>query len=254
MASFIELSGTAGSGKTTVYKELVNHYKNDKGWIPAHHILPKEKCEIRSLLCQVKKIKNIIIGKKRGIDTVKMIEAGERFIEQNPDLLKLFWENIYNKQKKSLNGIDQRFDKANFLYSLIQKIQIILENQTEKNVLVDEGPAKMIDVLSNTSVPLKQEIDEIYKNLQLLPLPKAVIYLETEVNETVKRIVGRKHLIRAHKNLSIEQIENFVKESHERKKIVNQYFTDKGVIILHLDSIENKKNIAKKVINFLNNV
>jgi deoxyadenosine/deoxycytidine kinase len=251
MASFIELSGTAGSGKTTLYKELVKLHNINCSWIPAHHIFPKEKCEVNTFKGRLRIYKNLVAGKKRGIDTVQLIEAGERFIEQNSELQKLFWENIYIKQKNSLNGVDQRFDKANFLYTLIQKMQIILENPTDKFVLVDEGPSKIIDVLSNTTVPLIQEIDEILKILPLLPIPKAVIYLETGIKETVKRILNRKHVIRAHKNLTVEQIENFVKESHDRKKILNKFYSYKGVPTLYLDSSEDVKIITNKVIDFL---
>jgi deoxyadenosine/deoxycytidine kinase len=254
MASFIELSGTAGSGKTTLYKELANHHNLNCGWLPANHIFPKEKGEVTTLKGRLISYKNMLAGKKMGINNVLMIEAGERFIKKNPELNELFWENIYNKQKYSLNGVDQRFDKANFLYSLIQKLQIILENPTDKIVLVDEGPAKIIDVLSNTCVPLMHEIDEIQKSLRLLPIPKAVVYLETEIKETVRRILNRKYVIRAHKNMSIEQMENFVHESHERKKIVNKYLTGKGVPILYLDSREDPKINAKKVIDSFNNV
>jgi deoxyadenosine/deoxycytidine kinase len=253
MASFIELSGTAGSGKTTLYRELVNHHKINCGWIPAHHILPKEKCEVNTLKGRLRSYKNLMVGKKRGIDTVQMIEAGERFIEQNPELIKLFWENVYYKQKNNINGVDHRFDKTNYLYRLIQKLQIILESQTNKIAILDEGPAKIIDVLSNTGIPLNHDIDEIVKSLNLLPSPKALIYLETDLKENVKRLLGRKHVARTHKNLSTVQLENFVKESHDRKKIVNNYFTGKGVTILYLDSTEDTKNIAKKAMDFLNN-
>jgi thymidylate kinase len=252
MAQFVELSGTAGSGKTTLYKELSKSWRKTDSWVPAHYLLPRRSADRNPIKNLLKHLRDKVCGQPGNLDHVQMIEAGERFIQQNPELLSLFWENIYQKQKGSLNGIDQRFDKAGFLFSLIQKQQIITEHPARQLAIVDEGPSKIIDVLSNTMVAWHLDKDEIEACLRFLKLPKAVIYFETDVDTTINRILGRRHMIRAHKNMDRKQMENFVVESHHRKKFVNACLKEKGIEILYLDALMSASANAVKAVDFIN--
>jgi thymidylate kinase len=252
MADFIELSGTAGSGKTTLYRELSKRWDKKCNWVPAHHLLPKKTGDGNAFKNLLKRLRSFVAWHRSNLDSVQMIEAAERFTQENPELVALFWDNIYHKQRESLNGIDQRFDKANFLFSLIQKQQILTEHRTQRIPIVDEGPTKIIDVLSNTTIPWHLDKEEIERCLQLLPLPKAVIYLQTDADLTVRRILGRKHVIRAHKNLSEQQLKDFVVESHYRKRFVNDLLQARKTEILYLDSEASPSANAEKAIAFIN--
>jgi gluconate kinase len=254
MAKFIEISGTAGVGKSTLYRELVALYKPEFNWIPAHNLFPKCEIEENGLRYHYWKLKTLLFGRDYAIDKYKLLEAGENFVEQNPLLMNVFWENIYYKQKASLNGRDQRLDKATFLFELIQKLQVVLEQGADKLAILDEGPAKLIDVLSNTAISTQNDTDEINTALSLLPQPSALIYLQTDIKENVSRLLKRKHVIPAHKNLTEKQLENFVKESHNRKALVNNYLEKKGVRILHLDANDNVRANAIKVLKFVDDI
>lgn len=253
MARIIELSGSAGAGKSTTYREMAAKWKNEFGWIPAHKLLPQQRItDARNFNEFVINIAKIIIKGDGAIDTNLMLEAGKRFVAQYPEFMNVCWRNIYMKQRSSLNGLDHRFDKTSYLLKLLQRVQILKEKHNNKIALLDEGSIKMIDVLSNTCIGVKQEMEEIIHVMEVLPLPDALIYIETDASENAIRLMKRGgYVAKVHRLLNLSQLEKITRESQERKAFVNEILRKKRVPILDIDSKVDVKTNVHKTLEFL---
>ena len=234
MAKIVEFYGSPGVGKSTIYDELKGKWKKDYNWIPSHHLYTKNKIKFESLSKFLLSVARII--KNGNMDDVAMKEAGDRFVAQYPEFIDAFWNNIIFKQKKSYNGLDLRFERAKYFYSTIQKIQFLREINSKKIALVDEGLIHRISRGSYKSENLIEEINEIKHLLQIMPLPDALVYVETGVEENAKRLDNRKKVISMHKLLSISELENIIHETKERMENVTKILENKGIQILRVDA------------------
>ena len=249
MAKIVEFYGPSGVGKSTIYEELKGKWKKDFNWIPSYHLYAKNEIKFESLSKFLLTVTRIT--KNGNIDDVAMKEAGDRFVAQYPEFLDALWNNILFKQKKSYNGLDLRFERAKYFYTTIQKIQFLRESNSKKIALVDEGLIHRISRGLYKSENLIEEIDEIKHLLQIMPLPDALIYVETDVQENAKRLARRKKVISMHKLLSTTEMENIISETQERMEIITKILEDKGIPILRVDARLHVFTNVTKVISFV---
>jgi len=249
MAKIVEFYGSPGVGKSTIYEELKRKWSKDSNWIPSHHLFTKKKIKFESLSKFLSDVANII--KNGNIDDVAMKDAGDRFVAQYAEFIDAFWNNIIFKQKKSYNGLDLRFERAKYFYITIQRIQFLRESNSKKIALVDEGLIHRISRGLYKSENLIEEIDEIKHLLQIMPLPDALIYVETDVQENAKRLAHRKKVISMHKSLSITEIENIIPETQERMENVTKILEKKGITILRVDAKLHISTNVTKIISFV---
>ena len=249
MAKIVEFYGSPGVGKSTIYEKLKDKWKKDFNWIPSHLLYTKKKIKLEGLnkflLAVVRAIKN------GNFDDVEMKEAGDRFVAQYPEFIDAFWNNILFKQKKSYNGLDLRFERAKYFYTTIQKIQFLRESNCKKIALVDEGLIHRISRGLYKSENLTEEINEIKHLLQIMPLPDALVYVETDVQENAKRLAHRKKVISMHKSLTLTEIENIIPETQERMKNVTKILENKGIPILRVDAKLNIETNVTKIRSFV---
>ena len=245
MAKIIELSGTPGAGKSTLYKELDNSWTTGNNWVPAHHLYPKMKRQSNSVKGFIAFLMQKFTKGRNVLDTNAMREAGDRFSTENQSYLDACWLNIALRQNQTFNGLDLRFKKAGFLYTTVQQIQMIKESLQHKYALIDEGLIHKVTGggLYKSNHPEEEE-KELMAMLKVTPLPDAFIFLQANVEETTLRLSQRKRIINMHKSLSPDEIILITRKTQERMDIANKYLEEKGVPILYLDaqsSIENKK-------------
>ncbi len=247
MAKIVEFYGSPGVGKSTIYKELEGKWKKNYNWIPSHHLYKKKEFEkLNKIFFSVARL-----IKYGGVDDAAMKEAGERFIAQYPEFIDAFWNNILSKQKKSYNGLDLRFERVKYFYVTIQKIQFLRESSCKKIVLVDEGLIHRISRGFYKSENVAEEIDEIEYLLQVMPLPDAVVYFETDVQENARRLAQRKKVISMHKSLSITEIEYIIPETQERMEHVTKFLQNKGISILRIDAKLHIGTNVNKIMSFV---
>ncbi|MBA2562841.1 MAG: hypothetical protein H0V14_07995 [Chitinophagaceae bacterium] len=243
MAKIVEFYGLPGVGKSTIYEDLKGKWKKEFNWIPSHHLYTKKK--IFESLSKFLLIVGRII-KDGNFDDVAKKEAGDRFVAQYPEFIDAFWNNILYKQKKSYNGLDLRFERAKYFYITIQKIQLLRESNSKKIALVDEGLIHRISRGLYKSENLIDELNEIKHLLQIMPLPDALVYVETDVQENAKRLAQRKKVISMHKSLSITEIENIIPETQERMENITKILENKGIPILRVDAkLHIETNVIK---------
>lgn len=276
MAKIVEICGSPGVGKSTIFKEIERRRKSSDIWTTATNINPYGDQNfteyVVKILEEIKKgsSRNSIINQESTFAFLKRIykeikrgrnytdpnlkkEAGERFVEQFPEYINACWGNIYYRQVKSINGLDLRLEKADFIYKIIKKIQIIKENKTNKITIIDEGLINLIDRALYKSVNITEEKEEIASLLNVMPLPDALVYIETDLHENAKRLVLRKDVRTMHKGLSMNELIDYTKISRERVLAAIELLKSKGIPLLYLNSNDHIKENASKIIDFAKN-
>jgi len=279
MAKIVELCGSPGVGKSSIFYELEKRRKNNYKWTTASNINPYGKKSfydfVKSIFLKVKNGQNqgdlsaknldslydfvrfIYREIKKGrnfVDLEAMKEAGERFVAQNPKYIKACWGNIFARQTKSYNGLDLRFEKAKFIYKIIKKNQVLKERKANQVIIIDEGFINMIDRGLYKSITPEAEKQEIYDLLEVMPLPEALVYIETDLNENAKRLFSREEIRDMHKGLSLSELIDFTKTCRERILTAIKYLENKGIPVLYIDSTNPIRENADKIIEFTENV
>ncbi len=247
MAKIIELCGSPGVGKSTIYKEIVSKWRRYYNWTPAHYLYPQVNSDYRS-------IKNFLITflKKdyRKTDAIAMRNAGRRFVSQYPQFIEACWNHILLREKESLNGTDQRFEKAVYMYTLMQKIQISRESEYEKIAIVEEGLINGIGNVLFKSENIIEEKEEIIDLLNQMPLPNALVYVETDINENIRRLVTRKKVLSSLKSLDTNQLSNITQKLRKTREMATKVLEDIGIPVLYINSTDSVGINASKIISF----
>ncbi len=279
MGKIIELCGSPGVGKSSIFNELERRNNKKYRWTTVSNTNPygdknfydfvrdilikvqrgKNQCDsqakklegyydfVRFIYREIKKGKNFV-------DLEALKAAGNRFVSEHPKYIEACWGNIFARQTKSLNGLDLRFEKAEFIYRIIKKNQVLSEKITDRFTLIDEGFINMIDRGLYQSLTPLEEKQEIHNLLEVMPLPDALVYIEIELNENAKRLLSREELRDMHKGLSFDELMDFTQECRQRILTAIEYLENKGTPVLYLDSSNSIKENADKIIGFTENM
>lgn len=271
----IELCGSPGVGKSTIFWHIEKKQKPKNPWTTASNKLPLGNESRADFLWKVwgeilkgkkpvnprsKKMESwyeyarrIYHGIKLGrnfVDLYILKEAGDRFVAQYPQYVDACWKNLFYRQAKSSNGLDLRFEKAEFIYLIIKKFQVLQEKKSDKTVIIDEGLINMIDrALYKSENPLdeKEEIEEV---LETMPWPDALVYIDSDLEENVKRILERNDIRDMHKGLSKKELMEFTQAGRERILTAIRYLERKGIPVLYVGSMRPVSINAKEIIEF----
>lgn len=150
--------------------------------------------------------------------------------------------------------MDLRFEKAEFIYRIIKKIQILRDKNTDQLTIIDEGFINMIDRgLYKSETPMDEK-EEIYKLLEMMPLPDALVYIETDLNENAKRLLSREETRDMHKGLTVNELMDFTQTCRVRILTSIKYLENKGIPVLYINSSNSIKKNADKIIEFTENL
>lgn len=279
MGKIIELCGSPGVGKSSIFYELEKRRSKKNTWTTASNDNPYgEKSFDDFVLSIFNKIKTGLIQYysksnsqdsflefvrfiyreiKKGknfVDLDGMKAAGDRFVAQNPEYIEACWGNIIARQTKSQNGLDLRFEKAEFIYRIIKKNQILREKETNQLTIIDEGFVNMIDRGLYKSLTPMNEKEEIHNLLEIAPLPDALVYIEIDINENAKRLLSREEIRDMHKGLSVNELKKVTQACRDRILTSIKYLEKKGTPVLYIDSSSPVKESADKIIEFTENL
>lgn len=254
MAKIVELMGSPGVGKTTIYQEMSGEWNKNYNWIPSEFLFPKEKLVLENYSRFILNVLRLIMGKRGPVDTTAMEDAGARFIGLYPDYIDRCWNNINCIHRKNENGLDLRFQKISYLYKLIQKIQILRERESNQIAVVDEGLVQLITSSLCKKAALAETKEEIENFLQIMPLPDGIVSIETNLEENTKRLLQRKKVISMHKSLVQGQLEKVVCIDHERRATINTILDTRAIPFLRINSSDKVATNVSKIINFVENL
>ncbi len=250
MAKMVEIYGSPGVGKTTIYDALKHRWKKNNNWIPGDQLFLRNKIKLQSFnlffSTTLKRIRN------GSIDEAAMKEAGDRFISEFPRFIDIFWNEIFIQQKKSLNGLDLRLEKAKYFYNTIQRVQLIRESPSKKFALIDEGLIHRLTSWGYEDEDLDEEKEKMQKLLDIMPLPQALIYAELDTNENAKRLAYRKKLIRMHESLNDDELKKIICKTRKKMETVTSVLRDYGIPLLRIEAKLPVANNVLKIKAFLN--
>jgi thymidylate kinase len=248
LARIIELCGAPGAGKSTIYAEIVEHWKKDDNWVPGHFLYPSQKIRrtnfklfAKSLIDKIYKIP----------DAAAMKNAGEQFVAENPVYVDAVWNNIFYRNKEIVNSGNLRFHAADYWFKIFQKIQVLKNSDSKKLALVDEGLIQRIDSALYKSQTIEEEKEEIKHLLPTIPLPDGLIYVATDIKENVLRLRSRKKILKVHANLSDEDLMELIKKYQQRWNFVTQKLHEKNIPVLKINGQLSTKENASLILKFL---
>ena len=247
MAKIVEFFGPPGVGKSTIFKEIELRRKKNFKWITSKYW--SQATFEKNKYFSFNFYKGLIT--KNNIDTLKLKDAGNRFIVQYPEFMDACWQNIIHKHRVSHNKLDIRFQKAIHLQTEIQKIQMLRENDVDKICLLDEGVVHLIPNALYKSSNLLEEYEEIRLLINIIPLPEAVISIDTDAKEIAQRLSKRSKVISMYKNLDISELEILSEIDRERRSIIIDILENHGTPILKIDSSLDIATNAEKIISFM---
>lgn len=247
MARIIELTGPPGVGKTTFYENLVLKWKRKHNWTPAHLLYPIKKIRHDN----TKTFFDSVIQKwNRKPDEDAFADAGRRFVAAYPEYVEATLNDV-SLNKRDINGKDLRFHDADFLYESFKRVQVLLDNRSEKFALKAEGVVHRIphNVYDDD---LTKEREKINALVTRIPLPAALIYLTCDVEENAMRLATRRHVWEGHRNLSLNKLKDYSRRSQEKRNMIIEILHNHKVPILRVDTTMHPHQNIQDILAFMN--
>lgn len=230
MAEYIELIGVPGVGKTTTYNFLRSKATKNIKWIPYESLLKHKytngenfKVRLKQSIARIIRLNSISFNMK----------TLERFFKNNPELMELFWKKI--SQQEENTGEDLRFYGVNYVMSVLEKIQNIRDFQLAKFCILDEGLVHNINYFTTHT----SNLNRIAAVLDVMDLPKAVIYFDGQVDDIIDRTLIREKLRPRDENLSLKELINSRLKSIQEKELYIEAVTLRRIPVLRLDARES---------------
>jgi deoxyadenosine/deoxycytidine kinase len=251
MAQIVEFCGAPGTGKSTLYNEVVSLYNKESNWIPGNYLYPLTNLHYKYVPGF---ITSLILKKRKQYNFAEMNSAAKRFIEQNKELMDCCWSNIYFKQKKSFNSEDNRFRAAEIWFKIIQKLQVIKESGCSKFAVVDEGIIQRIDSLLYKSRDFEEEQVEIAEIISKIMLPNAIVYIDADVDISISRMKKRKKKLPQFEQLSTNELKKIYQDYQRRWLYTLDLMKEKNIPVLTIDASKEVHQNKKLILEFLGNL
>lgn len=249
--------GVAGIGKTATYHGLCSLYTEKQNWLPFEYVntflkskklrrKEKAKLYIKKLL----KLKALL--KYRCVYDRNLMD---RFVAQNPVFIEAFWKTI-DKDLENFHGKDVRFHAVDYLWRIIERIQIIENYNSDRLCVLDEGLIHQINYFLNKEpgFSYSEQACEILKGIHQNKLPSAVIFFDGDAETVLKRTQSRGDNIYRDAHLSEEEIVRTRIDSLEKNRIIIAAITKNKIPVLHLNANEDLNNKALKIKSFINDL
>ncbi len=227
----IEIIGPPGVGKSTLYKALCKTWSLDSNWIYQEALLIPAKPSFLDFRKWLEYYAKMLLDRKltKSIKT----DYGLRFVNNNQALANFYWSHLSDTRTYTSDEIDKRFRSAYILFYDFCRYQAILETFYEKPCLINEG------LLQKSFFVLE---DEDYLHtllntyLSLLPLPQAVIIINTTSNSVIfERLRNRKKIIASHEGKDDSEILKDIEKWQRTLSILIEKTQDSSVKILRID-------------------
>lgn len=251
MAKYIEFVGVPGVGKSTTYEFLKTKYVKNSNWIPYEELCNRSdehRKGIKELAIRylIKKIKPNALS-KIAPDRIVLNKA----INNNPKLIELFWKKIPGIENN--NGEELRFYGVNYMSSILEKIERVKEEISNKYCIVDEG---LIHNIKYFTGPISdwEFTRQVSYILSLMDLPQAVIYFNGDPETIVNRTLDRGNLRLRDKFLTHQELLKSRMETIHEKGMYIDAVKLRNIPVLTLDANESVKVKSNKILSFINSL
>jgi deoxyadenosine/deoxycytidine kinase len=245
-AEIIEIIGPPGIGKTTLYNALCKKWRPSCYWTYQDALLTPVPSFADFNNWIGYKLKKVL---KKKLSKSVPTEFGFRFAQLHPELIIFCWQQLSDESVYSNNKAGMRFRSVFHLYLDFCRYQAIAEKESPRPCILNEGLLQK-SFLVQTDLRLMPDL--IDKYLTLVPLPKAIIYINTEDRELiVERLSNREKTIATHlgKNKK-ELLEDIVKWQYQLELIIT-WMLDHNVMVYNIDgarSVEENVLFVTKIL------
>jgi thymidylate kinase len=247
-AKIIEIIGPPGIGKTTIYEALCTTWSPVSNWIYLDALLtPKPRfSEFKAWFeYQLKKVL-----RKKIVKSIP-VEYGLRFVEEYQDLANFYWNHLSNPDIYHDGEIKKRFRSAYFLYADFCKYQAILESRSSKPCIINEGLLQKSFLIQDDKQLMR---DVINKYVPLLPLPHAIIYINTpNIGLVLERLRSRKKIIASHFGKGDKELKDDIENWQLLLNTISEIMQRKGVPVYNIDGDRSIEENVVAINNLLNN-
>jgi adenylate kinase family enzyme len=236
--------GAPGVGKSTIYQSLCKTWNPGSKWVYPDVLLTSRPgfFSFRKWLGYQLRV---LMDKK--LTKAIPVEYGVRFGEQQPELAKFCWKCLTDLQLHHDEDSSKSFRSAYFLFTTFCRYQAIIEKAPAKPCLIEEGFLQKSFFIRNDEDTGELINEQLNKYLQLIPLPYAVIYIDTpEIDEIVKRLRGRNKIIASHFNKDNAALQRDIEKWQYAHNYMLEKLKNAGVLIARVDGrLPVKENVSR---------
>jgi len=252
MPKIVELVGPSGVGKSSLYFTLQKQWKQSDDWAVYHDfIYRRKKWSPEGVLFKLKSMFYAVSNTDYFWDEGKIVDQKKNFGNIYPEFVETFLDLIHEHSKVGFNGEDKRFQVIFFMFKSIERINKVLSNESDDRVcLIDEGLVSRIMHLNSPTFS-RNDVD---RYISTMPLPDAVLYLNTNADEILKRIKKREKTSTIHSGLTEKELIQSTKDTQDLIEYSLSRLEDSGVQILRLNANESVKKLAKESVRFFDHL
>lgn len=249
-AKIIEIIGPPGIGKSTIYKSLCKIWKPGSQWVYPDVLMavPPPLSSIREWLAY-----NLRLLMNKKLTKSIPVDYGLRFDGQQQKLAEFCWKHLSSETQ--LNGgqeFNKRFRSAYFLFATFCMYQAIFEKAPVKPCIIEEGFLQKSFFIRTDEEDDQLANDLLNNYLHLVPLPYAIIYIDTpDTIEIVKRLRARKKIIVSHIDKDDEALQRDIEKWQQTQHVVLEKLKSAGVLILRINGKQPVKENVTAIIELL---
>ena len=248
----IEIIGAPGIGKSTIYQSLCKAWRPRSYWVHPD-VLLTSKPGIFSFRKWLVYNLRITLGKK--LTKSIPVDYGMRFAGEQQKLAKFCWKYLSDIQFSGDEDINKRFRSAYFLFRTFCTYQAILENAPAKPCIIQEGFLQKSFFLSDDKDDDLIINELLNKYLQLIPLPYAVIYIDTpDIKEIIKRLRGRDKIIASQVGMNDEALKRDIEKWQIAQNNILEKLKSAGVLIIRINGNQPIKENVSRIQQLLKNI
>jgi len=225
----IEIIGPPGIGKTTLYNALCKKWRPSCYWTYLDVLLTPAPSFSDFNNWFEYKIRKVL---KRKLSKSVPTEYGLRFAQSHPELTNFYWHQLSDENVYASIKAEMHFRSVFLLYSDFCRYQAIAEKESPNPCVLNEGLLQKSFLVQND---LGLMSDLINKYLAFVPLPKAIIYINTDKELIVERLINREKIIATHlgKNRN-ELLEDIIKWQYQLELIIS-WMRNHRVLVYNID-------------------